>query len=335
MKQVDIEWKELIDKALPAIEVSGLSKRYTKNRPYAIKDISFKIQPGEIHGFIGANGAGKTTTIKSIIGAYANYEGDIKILGFKNTSIEAKKLLGYIPENAFFPSGVSTHWYLVHMSHMSGISYKEAVAFTNRTLEELGLTAIANRNPNKLSSGQKKKVLLAQALVGNPSILIMDEPAANLDPKARKDFFETLKGIQRQGKTIFLSSHILAELDEYVNSITILDGGVLVYSGKKDGIAMNKGKMEYVFKFKDNISKDFTDYISVYGLNHKINEDGSFLVELTNEDNYEKIMAFILKNKLIIESMHTKSMSLNEIYDQYVIKGSVETGTGGRGRNNA
>ncbi len=217
---------------IPALEVKGFTKKYKGAKKAAVSDVDFNVYPGEFHGFIGANGSGKTTTIKSLIGAYAKFQGKINIFGLDHLSEEAKSKVGYIPEAAKFPKGYSTYKYIVYMSYLSGLSMKESKAFAEQVLKDTGLEKLKNRNPNTFSSGQKKKVLLAQALVHNPEIIIMDEPAANLDPKARIDFFDTLKKLQEKGVAILISSHILTELDKYVNALTIIDGGKVVFTGK-------------------------------------------------------------------------------------------------------
>ncbi len=218
------------------ISISNFKKQYKKRPTPAIDDITFNIRKGEFHVFIGANGAGKTTTIKAIVGAYAKYSGEILIDGHKNTSVFAKRKIGYVPEVAIFPKEFTTRDYLESMAIMSGLNKKEAKEFTTSKLEELNMLDLQNKKPKSFSSGQKKKILLAQAMVHNPDILIMDEPAANLDPLARLELFKTLENYKNEGKSIFLSSHILSEIGKYADTATILDGGKIVFHGRLNGI---------------------------------------------------------------------------------------------------
>lgn len=220
----------------PMVEIKELTKHY-KGRAYpAINKISFNIYPGEFHAFIGANGAGKTTAIKSIIGAYSDkrLSGKILINGIDNKEIEAKKLIGYIPEEAKFPKTMKLKDYLYLMSRLSGIESQEAKKRVSEILKDLKLESVKNKRPYDFSSGQKKRVLLAQALVHNPQILIMDEPAANLDPMARIGLFDELIRLKNQGKSIFISSHILDEVGKYATYCTIIDGGNVVFNGQLD-----------------------------------------------------------------------------------------------------
>ena len=172
----------------PIVSVKNLYKKYKRRKEPAIDDVSFDIYPGQFHAFIGANGAGKTTTIKSIIGAYSKYKrgGTILIGGYENETKEAKKLIGYIPEEAKFPRKISTRTYLKYMAILSGYSVQNVDEKVDEIINNLGLEQLANKNPMSFSSGQKKKILIAQSLINNPEVLIMDEPAANLDPIARQ-----------------------------------------------------------------------------------------------------------------------------------------------------
>lgn len=214
------------------LEVKNLTKIY-KNSNAGVKDISFSVKRGDIHAFIGENGAGKTTTIKSIINAYTNYKGEIKIDGIDTKKPESKDHLGYVPEAALFPNELTTFDYLYSLARLSNISKKDAIEKINYLLDKMGILDLKNKKPSFFSSGQKKKVLLIQALIHDPELIILDEPTANLDPSARHEFYEILKDLHKEGKTIFLCSHILKEIDPYSNSLTLIHGGELVYNGPK------------------------------------------------------------------------------------------------------
>ncbi len=233
----------------PLVEVKHVTKHYKGRKQPAINDISFNIYPGQFHAFIGANGAGKTTTIKSIIGAYSpkKIKGEILINGMSNQLVQGKRLIGYIPEEARFPAKITTKDYLKLMTMLSGYKKEDAENIVNNILKQLNIESLANKCPDSFSSGQKKKILLSQALIHNPQILIMDEPAANLDPLARDELFTTLLMLQQQGKSIFISSHILDEIGKYATYATILDGGKVVYDGAlSQNISLSDLYKEYV-----------------------------------------------------------------------------------------
>ncbi|WP_427867278.1 ABC transporter ATP-binding protein [Mycoplasmopsis arginini] len=215
------------------LEVINLKKIFPKT-DRGIKTINFSIQEGAFHAFIGENGAGKTTTIKTIIGAYTNYEGDIKINELNIKKAEARAIIGYVPEVAIFPKELTVFEYLYNLSILSNIKKSEARDLINKYLKLFNIENLAKDKPHTFSSGQKKKVLLIQALLNNPKLLILDEPAANLDPTARFELFSLLQKLNKEEKiSILISSHVLAEIDKYVDSVTLIHDGKILYSGIK------------------------------------------------------------------------------------------------------
>ncbi|TQF57605.1 multidrug ABC transporter ATP-binding protein [Mycoplasmopsis bovis] len=223
------------------LEVINLTKIFSKTNR-GIQDINISVNSGDFHAFIGENGAGKTTTIKSIIGAYPNYSGQILIYGKDIKDASAKSIIGYVPENAIFPKELSVYQYLYNFSILSNIPKKQADTKIKQFLKLFNIEDLINDKPYNFSSGQKKKVLLIQALLHDPKLLILDEPAANLDPTARYELFSLLKNLnENEGITILISSHVLSEIDKYVNSVTLIHNGHIVYSGSK------KGHLEILF----------------------------------------------------------------------------------------
>ncbi|MFP4877117.1 ABC transporter ATP-binding protein [Metamycoplasma hominis] len=214
------------------LELKNVVKIYNKS-DRGIHNISFAVESGNFHAFIGENGAGKTTTIKTIIGSYINFKGEILIGGITNLNPNSKKILGYVPENAVFPKELTTYEYLKALALLSGINKTEVKAKIESYLQRFGIIELKNEKPANFSSGQKKKVLLIQALINEPKLLILDEPAANLDPTARFELFSILHELNEKGTTIFISSHVLSEIDKYANSLTLIHGGKILYSGHK------------------------------------------------------------------------------------------------------
>lgn len=218
-----------LNKKYPALEVKNYTKKFGDFT--SVNKASFKVKQGVIHGFIGPNGSGKTTTIKAMIGAYIPTSGDIFINNQKARTKNANNLIGYIPERASFPKHLNTIKYLTSMGQLSGLKKRDAKKKSRKIIEALGLKIHAKRKPTGFSSGMQKKILLAQALLTDPSILILDEPAANLDPTARKELFDQLIELRKQGKTILISSHILSELERLINEVTFIYYGKIIYSG--------------------------------------------------------------------------------------------------------
>lgn len=315
-------YKKMVVK--PILFVNNLYKRYPGKKKPTINNISFNVYPGQFHAFIGANGAGKTTSIKSIIGAYARWSGTVLINGYKNTSIEAKMSLGYIPENARFPQRMSCYSYLVWMAKLSGLTRIEAKRFAKTRLTDLNMWNLRNKSPNSFSSGQKKKVLLAQALINNPQVLVMDEPAANLDPKARLELFDTLGKLTKEGKAIFISSHVLAELDRYANAATILDGGKIVFTGTTKQLFNKYSDRKLSVSVSDPIK--LKRFLKGRGIDYKIDEiSENFIINFQTRKEEMDFLQLIQKSQIQLLSFNEVGNKLDDIYKKLIKFGSVDT----------
>lgn len=319
----DIAEYEKMKNPKPILFVKNLTKKYFGRKKPAISNLNFAIYPGTFHAFIGANGAGKTTTIKSIIGAYCNWSGTILINGIKNSHEDAKKHLGYIPESTRFPINLSAYQYIKWMLRLSGFSPKEAAELTTKSLNDCNMWNLKDKDPNGFSSGQKKKILLAQALAHNPDIIIMDEPVANLDPQARADFFHQINELKKQGKAIFVSSHVLAELDMYFDSLTILDGGKIVFSGTKEQLNKQFTTNEYVVSTNNNAK--VLAFLKTKKIKYRLLPEETIAFDSSKQQNILAVQQFLMKNKLIIYNFSISKLLLSDVYDKLIINGSIDT----------
>ncbi|CEA11274.1 ABC transporter ATP-binding protein [Mycoplasma capricolum subsp. capripneumoniae] len=215
------------------LKINHLTKIFTDTNR-GVNDINMSVKSGSFHAFIGENGAGKTTTIKTIIGAFSKYEGEVLINNINIKKAQAKSYIGYVPEVAIFPKELTTIQYLTYLGFLSMLDKKEVEHKIKEFLEMFNISNLINEKPYNFSSGQKKKILLIQALLHNPKLLILDEPAANLDPTARYELFSFLKKInEKENISILISSHNLSEIDKYVDSLTLIHKGKILYSGVK------------------------------------------------------------------------------------------------------
>ena len=215
-----------------ALKVENLFKKY-KSDIYSIQNINFSVSENAFHVLIGENGAGKTTIIKSIVGAYKNFEGNIKIFNKSNLKSNYLKKISYIPEKTIFPKYINTYQYLSYIySVCENTDIKRSKERAIVFMKKFNLLDFKDKNPNLLSSGQKKKVLLVQALMQKAKIIIMDEPTAALDPIARKDFFLLLRKIIKDGKTILIATHVIHEIQNLANEVTIVKNGQVQFTGK-------------------------------------------------------------------------------------------------------
>jgi ABC-2 type transport system ATP-binding protein len=218
------------------IEVSGLVRRYGPH--VAVDHANFKIEKGEIVGFLGPNGAGKSTTMNILTGYLSANEGIVRIDGqdILEYSMEIKKKIGYLPENPPLYQDMTVREFLSFAAEIKGIPPKEKKERMNRIMETVGVTDVSKRLIKNLSKGYKQRVGLAQALIGDPQALILDEPTAGLDPK---QILEMRDLIVELGKdhTVILSSHILPEVSAVCRRVLIINQGKIVADGSPETLA--------------------------------------------------------------------------------------------------
>jgi ABC-2 type transport system ATP-binding protein len=228
------------------LEVSNLNKFVGSKQ--ILKDVNFTVPAGSITAFIGGSGSGKTTTIKTILDLYKMKSGAIKILGSDYDDLNIHYRIGYVPEKENFPKK-SAMKFLHRMSELYDLDSK---TINNRIAYYSGKLDIINNLNDKLinmSSGQKKRIMIIQALINEPELLIMDEPTENLDPDNRDVFYKIIKELNSKGKTIFISSHNLAEIESYVNYAVIIASGEIKYQG---AVKKGHGELKKIYeKYKN------------------------------------------------------------------------------------
>lgn len=216
----------------PILEIKNVSMKYKKNNYYSVKNVSFNVWEGQFHAFIGENGSGKSTIINMIIGMNKKFEGDVLINGYNiKNEIIAKEQLCFIPDKAIFPKKMNVKEFLLQFALLSKRQKFEATIEIEEIAKQLDIFDVLNKNPNNLSSGQKRKVLLIKAVVERSKLIVLDEPAANMDPTSRYQLFQYLKSLNEQGITIILCSHLLNEIKDYINSATFISKGQLIWTG--------------------------------------------------------------------------------------------------------
>jgi len=207
-----------------AIEIKNLSKIFKDVR--AVDDISFNVKKGEIYGFLGPNGAGKTTTIKAMLGLIHTDSGEIKINGYdvQNDGIKARESVGFLPEKVSFYDNLTPVQTLSFFCELKGVDK----SIIPTLLKDVGLDEAMNRKVGTFSKGMTQLLGIAQAVIGNPSVYILDEPSSGLDPRWVKVVRDRIKSLNEQGATIIFSSHILSEVESLCDRVAIIDKGKLI-----------------------------------------------------------------------------------------------------------
>ena len=218
------------------IEIKGLTKRYRDL--VAVRDLNLSIEAGDVFGFIGPNGAGKTTTIKTLATLLEPTSGTVHVDGIDvlRYPLEVRKIIGYMPDFFGVYDDVKVWEYLDFFAAAYKIPANKRKGIIDDVLELTDLTEKRESYVEGLSRGMKQRLCLAKTLVHDPKVLLLDEPASGLDPRARIEFRALLKELRSMGKTIFVSSHILPELADFCNSVGIMERGHLVVAGRVNDI---------------------------------------------------------------------------------------------------
>jgi len=235
------------------IEVRDLTKRF--KRTEALKGVSFSIDQGDIYGYIGPNGAGKTTTIKILATLLLPTAGEAFIEGIDviRDPMAVRKIIGYMPDFFGVYDEMKAWEYLDFFAACYRIPKHKRIGIIDDVLELTDLTTKKEAFVHELSRGMKQRLCLARCLVHDPKVLLLDEPASGLDPRARIELRELLKELGRMGKTILVSSHILTELADFCNTVGIIEAGSMILSGHIDDILRQiKGHRVLEIKVTDN-----------------------------------------------------------------------------------
>jgi gliding motility-associated transport system ATP-binding protein len=237
------------------IEVRNLTKRYGDIT--AIQDVSFTAQTGQILGFLGPNGAGKTTTMRIITGFLPASSGTVKVAGFDifDDSYEVRKRIGYLPESPPLYSDMIVTAYLEFVGRIKGISKRDLPDAVDRALQICGLTEVSTRLLGHLSKGFRQRVGLAQALIHNPTVLVLDEPTIGLDPRQIIDIRTLIRELSRD-RTVILSTHILPEVSQLCEKVVIISAGHVTVEDTLENLTREMS-LEQVFL--RSVSKDTGD----------------------------------------------------------------------------
>lgn len=244
------------------LKIESLTKSYKRDfwakSFFALKDLSFEVPTGEITGFLGANGAGKTTTIKIIFDFIRANNGTVSFPKFgADKKAQILKRIGYLPERPYYYPHLTGLEFLYYLGSLNDLKKDELESKSRYWAKRLGVWHALDRKLQHYSKGMLQRIGFASALLHDPEFLILDEPMSGLDPVGRGEFKEIMQELNRLGKTIFFSSHIVADVEEICRSIIFLDKGELAYQGK----------------VQDLISKNIDEEIIVEFIGQKISDD--------------------------------------------------------------
>jgi len=247
---------------VPAVEVKNLVKDFkgafrVKN-VRAVKDVSLQIAPGEVYGLIGPNGSGKSTTMKAVLGLVAPTSGSTSIFGRNSLKVDSRNEVGFLPENPYFYkhlTAAETVRFYGKLCGMRGRKLKERIG---ELLELVGLQDARDRRLRGFSKGMLQRIGLAQAMVQDPRLLVLDEPTAGVDPTGSRQIRDLILELKNRGITVFLCSHLLEQVQQVCDRVGIIHQGVLVNEGRLDELISVENRTEIIL---ENASENLLNQI--------------------------------------------------------------------------
>ncbi len=299
------------------IEVKGLTKFYRHIR--AIEDVSFSVEKGDIVGFLGPNGAGKTTTMKVITGFMPPDSGTASVAGFDvfENPMEVKRRIGYLPENPPLYNDMTVNDYLKFVASIKGVDGKKINDEIDRVSEKCSIKDVLKRLIAHLSKGYRQRVGIAQAILGNPEIVIFDEPTIGLDPNQVFEVRSLIKELARE-KTVILSTHILPEVEMTCRKVIVIHKGHIVATENIEDLLRRRKKINEIAirvrRFSVELMKQIKDKFTVSINQPPQMEDGFNIVFESGEDKREDIAKFIVDGGFGLLEMRPVTMSLEDVF---------------------
>jgi len=280
-----------------------------------LKGVSLSVAAGEIFGYLGPNGAGKTTTLKCVLGLIFPDRGKIEIFGHPPLSAKGKEHVGYLPENPYFYDYLTAAEFLDFYARLFGLSKKDKVDKIATLLRLVGMEKARDLQLRKFSRGMLQRVGLAQALINDPALLFFDEPLGGLDPLGRKELRDIIVRLKQEGKTIFLSSHILQDIEMICDRVAIIVGGRVISQGSLQSLISER----VLFT---EVTLSGIDPADLVDLGEPVSTLGDrILLKVFQEDNIENLMALVHERRGRIHSLVPRTETLEDIFVEMVRQG--------------
>ena len=292
-----------------SVSISNLSKNYGEQK--VLNNIGFEIGEGEVVGFLGPNGAGKTTTMKIIAGTLSYNTGSVKVCGLevKDNTLQTNALIGYLPEQNPLYTEMYVKEYLLFVAETHGIK-KDREKLVNELIEKVGLTPEFHKKIGQLSKGYRQRVGLAQALVPNPKVLILDEPTTGLDPNQLEEIRNLIRELGKD-RTVILSTHIMQEIKAICNRVIIINKGEIVadYPDISKISQLDENNLQFEVEFLNP-----AEITGIDGLNAVSAKDKNTYTILASGDIRAEIFDFAVKSGNKILTMKAVERSMEEVF---------------------
>ncbi|MGB7295799.1 MAG: ABC transporter ATP-binding protein [Candidatus Aminicenantales bacterium] len=301
------------------LQIENLTKAFAPGfipkKREILKGISFAISEGEIFGYLGPNGAGKTTTLKCILGLIFPDRGKIEIFGHPHLSARGRERLGYLPENPYFYDYLTAAEFLDFYARLFGLKKKDKEEKIAGLLRLVGMERARDLQLRKFSRGMLQRMGLAQALINDPALLFLDEPLGGLDPLGRKELRDIIVRLKQEGKTIFLCSHILQDIELICDRVAIIVGGRIISQGFLRDLISEKVLFTEITVSGINPASlaDLGELVSTHG--------DRILLKVFEEDTIDRLMTLVHEQKGRIHSMVPRTETLEDIFVEMVKQG--------------
>lgn len=294
------------------LEINKVSKTYG-NKFKALDNVDFQLQQGDFVGLLGVNGAGKTTLISAIAGINS-YDGQIKIMGndLRTNLVAGKKLLGVVPQELAFDPFTTVYQTLKLQSGLYGA--KNNQAWLDEIIARMHLEDKVNANTRSLSGGMKRRLMVAQALVHKPPVIILDEPTVGVDVEIRQNLWDFITELHQQGHTILLTTHYLEEVEKLCNQIIMIDQGKIIAQSSKDELMSKASGLPTIFEI-ETLDGIFCDQLRDRIIS---SENNKYSLRLNNNQEMVEILNCLHQNGITVTNMNISKPRLEEIFLNYL-----------------
>ncbi|MEK7723252.1 MAG: ABC transporter ATP-binding protein [Acidobacteriota bacterium] len=303
------------------VEIENLTKDYEigfwkKKKVRALDGLTLNVESGQIFGFLGGNGAGKTTTIKILMSLIFPSAGSAKILGQDISDVKMRARIGYCPENPYFYDYLTARELMMYFSELFGLDKAKSKQKTEELLTKVGLEEASwNKQLRKFSKGMLQRTGLAQSLINDPEIVFLDEPMSGLDPIGRREIRELIAELREKGTTVFMSTHILSDIEALCDNVAILRKGKLAATGKLDDLLSSQGEEQ---SFEINIKGVSAELLQKSLANLEgssfVSKPNGANIQVADESDIEFVLQEMKKAGGKLVSIQPVKQSLEELF---------------------
>jgi len=299
------------------IETRGLTKRYGK--VVAVDGLELSIEAGEVYGLLGPNGSGKTTTILMLLGLTEPSAGTVRVLGLDpaREPLSLKRQVGYLPDSVGFYGEMTAWENLAYIARLNGLPRALAQQRMERVLERMGLAEVAQRPVSTFSRGMRQRLGLAEVLLKEPKVVILDEPTLGLDPEAAQEFLKMIQGLKNEGITVLLSSHLLHQVQAICDRVGLFHQGKLVLEGRVEELAQRVLGGAYRIRLEATPLEGLAERLRALPGVSQVQTDAAGLKLEAQQDIRPQVAQAVLEAGATLQSLLLEQPSLDEVYARY------------------